>query len=71
MHKVSKVKEQGECGACWAFAGSTVLESKFDANIEISPQHLFSCSQHNCEDGGFAASDTKEVLDKFGYKTEA
>jgi C1A family cysteine protease len=45
----TKVKDQGYCGACWAFAVSEQLESDgirlglFDTNTVLSPQQIISC----------------------------
>jgi cathepsin B len=43
------IKDQGECGSCWAFASTTVLESRFCSftggklKPVLSPQDLVSC----------------------------
>jgi cathepsin B len=43
------VKNQGECGSCWAFASTTVLETRFCTHSGaknkpiLSPQELVSC----------------------------
>jgi len=57
---VSSIKDQGDCGSCWAFAATAVLESmvKITKNtsedVDLSEQTLLSCSgAGNCEDGGF------------------
>jgi len=56
---ISSVKDQGDCGSCWAFAASAVLESmvKISKNmgedIDLSEQTLVSCSgAGDCVDGG-------------------
>ncbi|MHB8770119.1 MAG: C1 family peptidase [Syntrophales bacterium] len=56
---VTPVKDQGDCGACWAFAVSAALESKVlitrnipNALIDLSEQVLTSCSNAgNCDAG--------------------
>ena len=46
---VTEVKDQGYCGACWAFAVSQQLESDgirlglYDLNVQLSPQQIISC----------------------------
>ena len=46
---VTKVKDQGYCGACWAFAVSQQLESDgirlglYDLDVSLSPQQIISC----------------------------
>jgi cathepsin L len=53
--KVTPIKHQGNCGACWAFAATAVIESMYlihadaDANmlnmdIDLSEQQLISCA---------------------------
>ena len=70
-HRVSRVKDQGVCGACWAFSASSAIEANFSASIEISPQFFLDCSSCNCNEGGHELWDTKSVLDLWGYKVEA
>ncbi|XP_066246128.1 cathepsin O-like [Euwallacea similis] len=54
---VSKVKQQGNCGACWAFAVTECLESmqaiKVKMLVELSVQQMIDCSMYNrgCEGG--------------------
>lgn len=47
--KVSRVKDQGSCGSCWAFSTTGSLESAYaifkDENLEFSEQELVDCTQ--------------------------
>lgn len=57
---VSSVKDQGNCGSCWAFATVGVLESAVLINIgveyDLSEQYLVSCNAEgwSCNGGWFA-----------------
>ncbi len=47
---VSPVKDQGQCGSCWAFATTETVESRYavatgDLKI-LSPQNVVSCVQN-------------------------
>ena len=56
------VKDQGNCGSCWAFATVAPLESLIQLNdgatVDLSEQYLVSCNSEGwgC-DGGFWAHD--------------
>ena len=56
------VKNQGNCGSCWAFATVAPLESLIKINdgvtVDLSEQYLVSCNSDGwgC-DGGFWAHD--------------
>jgi C1A family cysteine protease len=57
---VTSIKDQGDCGSCWAFAATAVLESmvkiskNMSENIDLSEQMLLSCSgAGNCVEGGY------------------
>jgi len=48
---VTEVRDQGNCGACWAFATTAVLETQLYLRsgtlVQLSPQHLIDCVQDN------------------------
>ena len=56
-HKVSSVKNQGQCGSCWAFSSVGATESawaiKHNQLYNLSEQELVDCSSenHGCEGG--------------------
>ncbi|XP_072399509.1 cathepsin L-like proteinase [Diabrotica undecimpunctata] len=55
---VLPVRNQGNCGGCWAFSASGALEGQLaiqkKQKISLSPQHLIDCSTKNSGcNGGF------------------
>ena len=67
-----KVKSQGACGSCWAFASTTALSyryQKLGINVDLSPQYLISCFKKNCE--GEYLINTQFYLVKNGTVTES
>jgi len=56
---ISNIRNQGQCGSCWAFAGAEVLSDRFcvetggKINHDLSPQDMVSCDKHNfaCQGG--------------------
>jgi len=55
---VTQVRNQGQCGSCWAFAAASVMASYAAINdrshelLEISPQHIVSCTPNPLKCGG-------------------
>merc|ERR1712113_300898 len=49
--KVHEIRDQGQCGSCWAFGATEALSDRFaietDTDIILSPQHLVSCDSGN------------------------
>lgn len=59
---VPPIKNQGNCGSCWAFSTSTVMEWQLaiaNKSAILSPQELVSCddSSYGCGGGFFTAFD--------------
>lgn len=68
---VTPVKNQKNCGSCWAFASTEVIESHVAIEtgtlLELSPQQLVDCAPNfqHCGGGGGCSGATVEVA--FGY----
>merc|ERR1712232_1107394 len=50
MGAVTPIKNQGQCGSCWAFSATEAVESQMilgaggELSIALSPQQITSCS---------------------------
>ncbi|ABM45731.1 viral cathepsin [Spodoptera frugiperda multiple nucleopolyhedrovirus] len=75
LNKVTSVKDQGMCGACWAFAGLGALESqyaiKYDRLIDLAEQQLVDCDfvDMGC-DGGLIHTAYEQIMRMGGVEQE-
>merc|ERR1719320_1629235 len=77
---ISKVKNQGQCGSCWAFATTEMVESyaaiATGSLLELSTQQVTSCSPNplNCGGVGGCRGSIAQLgfgyLQLFGHTTE-
>lgn len=75
---VARVKDQGNCGSCWAFSAVAAIESanaiKKGKLVELSEQELIDCSfqegNMGC-DGGWMHNAFQFVIDNHGIDTES
>lgn len=65
---VTPVKDQGQCGSCWAFAATETIESSLSiatkGDLEVlSPQNVVSCTPnpHHCGGTGGCGGATAEL----------
>ncbi len=72
---MTPVKNQGECGSCWAFAATGAMEgAHFNATgklVSLSEQNLVDCiADHDCVDGGYAPDAFQYVIARKGIDSE-
>ncbi|TBW28258.1 C1 family peptidase [Gramella sp. KN1008] len=57
INGVTKVKDQGSCGSCWAFTSLASIESSYkllnNKELDLSEQQLVNCSPNNGCTGGW------------------
>jgi len=67
---ITTVKDQAQCGSCWAFAAVAVVEAMHNAqgpaveisNLDLSEQNLVSCGGAGDCEGGFVTSALQYVM---------
>ena len=76
---VTDVKDQGQCGSCWAFSAIGAIEGQHSKNtsklVSLSEQDLVDCvnSSYNCMgcDGGWPDKAMQYVIDNHGVDNES
>jgi cathepsin L len=66
---MNPIRNQGNCGSCWAFATTAMIEGHFNIynsnlkKIVLSPQHLVSCvpNPNQCGGTGGCSGATAEI----------
>ncbi len=77
---ITPVRDQGNCGSCWAFSTIATLEgiiswrsSDADPTLDLSEQHLFDCaslSSLGCDSGGVTWYTTGSFMSQTGVTSE-
>jgi C1A family cysteine protease len=69
---VTGIRNQAQCGSCWAFAMVACIEIVHGGNYDLSEQQLVSCctSSSGCN-GGYISSTADWVKSKGGIVTES
>jgi len=74
---VTGIRDQGNCGACWAFSTTAALESRIlitshmpDKDLDLSEQSMVSCDENNMGCGGGFLDSGLDYLMTTGIPTE-
>mmetsp|Transcript_35517 Transcript_35517/g.47975 ORF Transcript_35517/g.47975 Transcript_35517/m.47975 type:complete len:95 (+) Transcript_35517:293-577(+) len=66
---IGEIEDQGDCGACWAFASSGMLSDRLciqtggAQKVRLSAQELVSCNYENFAcDGGYLIPSVDHLL---------
>lgn len=73
--KVHPIRNQGQCGSCWAFGATEALSDRFaienGVDVVLSPQHLVSCDTGNFGCNGGYLNKAWAFMQTTGVMTEA
>merc|ERR1712002_1238087 len=71
---VTAVKNQGQCGSCWAFAVAGAVEGAWakahNDLYNLSEQELIDCGRGGC-DGGWTSAAYDTIMNEGGIDTES
>ncbi len=71
---VTQVKDQGDCGSCWAFSATGSLEAqhfiKTGRLVSLSEQNLIDCSKNFGCSGGIMNLAFRYIIQNHGIDTE-
>lgn len=66
---VTPVRDQGNCGSCWAFATTAALEALTliglntpNVDLDLSEQALVSCAPYSSCDGGYITQAAEHIM---------
>jgi len=72
--KVHTIRDQGQCGSCWAFGATEALSDRFaienGVEVVLSPQHLVSCDTNNFGCNGGYLNKAWEFMSKTGVASD-
>ena len=74
---VHKVRDQQQCGSCWAFGASEALSDRFaissngKINQVLSPEDMVSCDTQDYGCGGGYMEKAWDYLEQFGIVTDS
>jgi cathepsin B len=76
-HCIHPIRDQYECGCCWAFGATEVLSDRFclfsrgRINVVLSPEYLVSCDTSNMGCNGGYLNRAWEFMKETGVPTDA